>query len=200
MNDCGPFVERDSNRVERADIRDDAVAGRFCVAFRHERPKQAVPYHEYSGVVAIEVLRIGRVVHPMMRRRIEQIFEPRRHPPHRFGVDPELIEQVESLLRQNHRRREAEEGQRDPRCPGADDDAGPANTMPAIMRFMMMLPICIANDANVSLTRYLALMSEKLPSAASRAIMASEMARNRSGRLNFRCKAVKYPGERGGQW
>jgi hypothetical protein len=55
------------------------------------------------------------------------------------------------------------------------------------------------SEANVSLGRYLALTSDKLPSAASKAIAPSEMARNKSGRLNFRCKVSKRPGERGGQ-
>jgi len=41
--------------------------------------------------------------------------------------------------------------------------------------------------------RYLALINDKPPSAASMAIAPSEMARNRSGRSSFRCKVSKHP-------
>ena len=51
------------------------------------------------------------MMHAVMRRGVEQIFEPRRHAVYGLGMDPKLIEEVESLLRQNHRRRKAQESQ-----------------------------------------------------------------------------------------
>ncbi len=96
--------------------------------FLHEAPEQAIPDHQHAGIVAVEVARIGCMMHSMMRRRVEQVLEPAGHAVNGFGMNPKLIEQVEALLRQDHRRWKTQQGQRNPRGPGADDDAGPRLT------------------------------------------------------------------------
>src|ERR1700677_3082805 len=124
-HDGGPLVKCDANRIEGPDILHDAVAGRLLLALLGEGAEHPVPHHEHTGVVAVEVAWVRGVMHPVMRRRIEQVLEPARHALDRFRVNPELIEQVESLFGEDHGGRKAEKGERYPRNPGADDDAGP---------------------------------------------------------------------------
>src|SRR5208282_6232970 len=43
VNDAGPFMERDAQGIERAEVLDDAVAARLGIVFRHEGAEQLVP-------------------------------------------------------------------------------------------------------------------------------------------------------------
>src|ERR1700722_9022201 len=62
-DDGHPFVEGDSNRIECLDILDYAVARGLFIPFRGEGTEPAIPYHQHPGIVAIEITRVGRMMH-----------------------------------------------------------------------------------------------------------------------------------------
>src|ERR1700722_6783528 len=67
-----PFVEGNSNRVERRNIFDDSVGRRLIVPLRDEGSEQAVPHHQHAGIVAVEVAGIRRMMDAMMRGGVEK--------------------------------------------------------------------------------------------------------------------------------
>ena len=63
----------DPGRVERVDVLGEAVDDRLVLAL--ERAEQPVPDDEDAAVVAVEVLAVAAVVHPVVRRRVEHLLE-----------------------------------------------------------------------------------------------------------------------------
>src|SRR3984957_15050736 len=90
-----PFMESDDRGVVGMQRRHQAVTAWHVVALPREGSEQAVEHDEDAAVIAVEIFRIGGVVHAMMGGRVEHIFEPTefRYP---FGVQPELVERNKS--------------------------------------------------------------------------------------------------------
>jgi hypothetical protein len=64
-------------------------------------------------MIAIDVRRIGTVMRTMMRRRVEYGFQGSQRA-HKFGVNPELVEQPDRFHGHNHDWSEAEDRQPQP--------------------------------------------------------------------------------------
>ena len=86
-------MKRDQDRIVRNQRLHQPVAARQVVALGDEGAEQAVEHDQHAAVVAVEILGVDGMVHAMMRRRVEHIFQPAelRDP---LGVQPELVEQV----------------------------------------------------------------------------------------------------------
>ena len=87
-------MEGDDDGIVGAKRLQQTIAARQVVALDDEGAEDAVENDEHPAIVVVEIFGIGRVVHAMMRRRVQDIFEPTKfwNP---FRVQPELIEQVE---------------------------------------------------------------------------------------------------------
>ena len=96
-------------RIVAADRFDDPVS-RF-LAFVHERSEESVPDYQDTRVILIKIRFVNAVVHPMMRRCVEDPFD-RAEPLDEFRVDPELIDQIESVHHDEHPRGETEQHHR----------------------------------------------------------------------------------------
>ena len=72
----------------------EAVAARQIVALGNEGAEDAVENDEHPAVIVVDIFGIGRVMHAMMRGRVQYIFEPAK-PWNPIRVQPELIEQVQ---------------------------------------------------------------------------------------------------------
>ena len=64
-----------------------------------ERAEHAVPDDEDPGVVAVEGLLVGAVVHAVVGWRVEDELDRARQPADALGVDPELVDEADRLLR-----------------------------------------------------------------------------------------------------
>ena len=113
-------------RVEGADVLDDAVARQILFQLLDKGTEHAIPDDQRSSIVGIEIAWIGGVVDAVMRGRVEDEFEPAPHPADRLGVDPELINEVEAVDEGDQRRMEAEQHHRHLQHEHAGEQAGPA--------------------------------------------------------------------------
>ena len=84
-----------------------------------KRAEHPVPDDQRAGVVLVQILGIARVVHAMMRRRVEHPFQ-RAQLADQAGVDPELVERVEARHRGEPGRRKAHQRQRQVEDPGEE--------------------------------------------------------------------------------
>src|ERR1700739_1530072 len=101
-----PFVERDAHRIVGVNVLRQPEARSIGFALRLERPEPPGPDDQGAGMIAIDVARIGAVVHAMMRRRVHYPFErPQRA--YQLRMNPELVEQADRLHGQNHHWAEA---------------------------------------------------------------------------------------------
>lgn len=91
---------------------DDAIFDCLIRRFRFKRPEHFVPSDENTGIIAVKITRIGRMMHAVMRRRVHHRFKPARHPVNRFGVDPILIDEIESREKENQGWRKTEKEER----------------------------------------------------------------------------------------
>ena len=107
-------------RIVAVDRFDDAVRRLF--GFLYERAEEAVPNDQDARVVFIQVRIVHAVMYAMMRRRVEDVFE-RPESFYELRVDPELIDQVESVHHGEHPRSKTEKHDRrveDPVNQGAE--------------------------------------------------------------------------------
>src|SRR5687768_1914472 len=93
-------------RIVAAERFDDPVS-RFH-ALVHERPEDAVPDYQDTGIVLIKIRFIDAVMDAMMGRRVKDQLD-RAEPLDEFRVDPELIDQIESVHHYEHPRSEPEQ-------------------------------------------------------------------------------------------
>src|SRR5215470_9109158 len=102
-----PFVEGDDDGIVREQGLHQAVATRQVVALGREGTEHAVKNDEHPAIVVVEIFRIGSVVDAMMRRRVQDIFQPTElwNP---LRVQPELIEQIDCARDKDWRRLEPE--------------------------------------------------------------------------------------------
>ncbi len=71
-----------------------AINRRFALDFRRKSSEQLVPEDQNAGMIAVQIPDIGRMVHPMVRWCIENLFKPGRQPVNQLGMQPELVKQV----------------------------------------------------------------------------------------------------------
>jgi hypothetical protein len=79
-----------------------------------EGAEEAVPDDQDATVVAVEVDLVGAVVDTVVRGGVENELQRRRQLLHPLGVDPELVDETDRLLGEDHPGREAEQRQRRP--------------------------------------------------------------------------------------
>ena len=101
------LVEGDASRPEGADVFRQPVLRPLGLAL--EGAEHPVPDDQDAAVVAIEVDLVRAVVHAVMGRRVEDVLDRRRQLPHPLCVDPELVDQADRLLQEDHPRREADD-------------------------------------------------------------------------------------------
>lgn len=118
-------MEGGPEKVEAAELVDDAVARAIVVTFGLEGAEQAIPDDEHPGIVAIEVARVGGVVDAVVRGRVHHRLEPARHPPDYLGVNPELVDEVQAGDEEHHRGRKADQEQGQAEEEGEAEEAGP---------------------------------------------------------------------------
>lgn len=94
--DRDPLVRRHPQRVERVDVLGQPVAD--PLAFGFEGAEQPVPDDQDAAVVLVQVLRIGSVVYPVVRRGVHHELDWCPELPDPLGVDEELVEQADGLL------------------------------------------------------------------------------------------------------
>ena len=75
-------------------------------------------------MIAVKILHIGPVMHPVVGGSIEHPFQ-RSHPPDHLGVDPELVKQADRLHGHHHQGIKAQQGQPDPEEKSSAQKAGP---------------------------------------------------------------------------
>ena len=109
-NDVDPRLKHDAQRVVGRQRFDPAVTRLEVVALGDVGAKQAIKNYQHAAVVGIEIFKIGRVVHPVRRRRVDDAFKKAklRDP---LGVNPELIEQIDRKSHQNDLWRKAQQRQ-----------------------------------------------------------------------------------------
>ena len=118
--ECAGLVEGDRDRVMRAERLDDAVARRVGFQFGHEAAEQFVPDDEDASIVGVEIARIGGVMDAVMGGRVHHRLEPARHPADGLGMDPELVDEIQTADEEDEERVEADEDQRQ----AEQDEAG----------------------------------------------------------------------------
>jgi hypothetical protein len=114
LGNANPFMKGRPEQVETVEILDDAILDIFFIRFRFIAAEQLVPDDEDTGIIAVKIARIGRMMDAVVRRRVHHRLEPARHPVDRFGMDPILIDQIETRDEENQRRRKADQEQRHP--------------------------------------------------------------------------------------
>lgn len=112
-----PSMSVDPNRVETFDRFDDAVSG--FLGLGDEGSKELVPNNKYAGVVLIEVRIVNAMMHPMVRRSVQDVFK-RAEVADEFRVYPELVDQVETVHQGEHPRCKTEQHDRSIKYPMQD--------------------------------------------------------------------------------
>ncbi len=87
---CGP------KDIVVGQIFDDAIIDFFIRGFRFKCAEHLVPRDEYASIVAVDIAGIGRMMHAVMRWRVHHRLKPAWHPVNRFGMDPILVDEIES--------------------------------------------------------------------------------------------------------
>lgn len=88
--------------------------------FRDERAEKSVPENENSGVIFVEIMIVRAVMNAMMRRRVENIFDRRRQFFDFLRVNPELVDQIQSVHRRECPERKTEKSERQIKNPVRD--------------------------------------------------------------------------------
>ena len=98
-----PFVKRRPDQVEAAELPDNSVNGPLIVPLCLKGAKHPVPDDKDTSVIAVEIARVDRVMHAVVRRRVHHRLKPARHSRNYFGMNPELVDQVERRDEKDHR-------------------------------------------------------------------------------------------------
>ncbi len=113
-------MEGEGERIETVDGLGDAEATRLGGVFFHEGTKQPVPDDEHSGEVAIDIVGVAGVVHPVVGGGVEDPLQPAKLA-HHLGVDEELKTQAQEHGGHHGLGRETDEDHGDPEQPHAGD-------------------------------------------------------------------------------
>ena len=111
LADADPFVEDAPEQVERAQLFHDPVTDFLALDLFGKCAKYAVPDDESSGIISVQIARVGCVVDSMMAWRVHDKFYPARKLANGFSVNPELVNEVNCANKQQHCRMEAQKGQ-----------------------------------------------------------------------------------------
>ena len=125
LGDADPFMKHAPQQVERAQLLDDAIADFFALDFLGKGAEHAVPNNEGTGVIAVQITRVGCVMDAVMAGRVHDIFEPAREFVNRLGMNPELIDEIECADEQQHRGMKAQKCQRYPEDKTKRDKTSP---------------------------------------------------------------------------
>ena len=104
-------MERDHDGVMAVDRIEGAV-GRLLL-LGSEGPEQAVPDDQDAAEVAVEILVVAGVVHPMVRGRVEHPLE-RPESTDELGMDEELVAEADAVRRDDPQGVKPEQWQRQP--------------------------------------------------------------------------------------
>ena len=101
-------------RLQLPDVEGIDLLGQPVVrtgVFGLEAAEQPVPQDEDAAVIPVQVLLVHAVVHPVMRRRVEDEFDGPPKLSDALGVDPELIDEIDREAGEHHPRRDAQQRQ-----------------------------------------------------------------------------------------
>ncbi len=126
LSDADPFMKHGPDQVEGAQLLYDAIMDVLVISFSLECAEHPIPDDESSGVIAVKVQRVCGVMHAVVTGRVHHRFEPARHPANRFGVDPELIDQIYRAHEQAHHRMKTEHYNGNSEDEAECEEAGPA--------------------------------------------------------------------------
>lgn len=110
------------------------------VGLRNEGTEKAVPNDQNAGIIPVKIVLIHAVVHAVVRRRIENELDHAGKPVDEFGMDPELVDQIESVHEQKHPRGKSEKHYRrveDPVQDAAEPTLTDGNTEVEMLTRMM---------------------------------------------------------------
>ncbi len=99
-------------KIERAELFDNAITDALAFNLFGKGPEQTVPDDEGAGIIGVEISRVGGVMDAVVAGRVHDIFKPARQFSNGFGMDPELVDQIDSAAEQYHRRVKAQKGKR----------------------------------------------------------------------------------------
>lgn len=105
------------------DVPGEAIYRTFFLGLKST--EHAVPDDEHTGVVLVQVLQIGCMMHTVMGGSIENKLNGAGQFADSLRMDPELVNKADGLHGHHHRRMEAKEGHPDPEKEGAGEVAGP---------------------------------------------------------------------------
>lgn len=106
-------------------IFNDAIFNFLVRCFRFKRSEHLVPSDKNTGIVAVEIARIGGMMHAVMRRRIHDRLKPARHAVNRFGMNPILVDEIETCEKEDECGWKAQEKQRHPEKEAEREKPGP---------------------------------------------------------------------------
>lgn len=118
-------MEGHPKQVEAAQLLYNAIADRLIAHFFGKGAEHLVPDDEHAGIIPVQIARVGRVMNAVVAGRIHHRFKPAGEAVHHFGMDPELVDQVDRPAEQDHRRMKADEHQRQAEDKADGDKARP---------------------------------------------------------------------------
>ena len=116
---------------------DDAVPGLF--SFLNKRAKQSVPNDQRTSVVFVQILIVNAVVNTVMRWRVKDRFQP-AEATDKFGMNPELVNEIKTVHQCKHPRREPQQhdrGVKDPMRDPREPTLASGNTQIEMLTRMM---------------------------------------------------------------
>lgn len=94
-------MARNSQRVERSKIIDNAVADSFLFIFFHKSAKQSIPNYKHTAIICIKILGVSRMVYAVVGGRAKNKFYPPRKFTDRLCVYKKLIKQIDGADKDN---------------------------------------------------------------------------------------------------
>ncbi len=125
LRNADPFMKGSPKNIEIIEIFDDAILDVFGIGFRFIGSEYLVPDDENTGIISVEIARVGRMMNAVVRWRVHHRLEPARHPVDRFGMNPILVNQIQPHEEEYQRRWEAEEKQWQPKDEADGQKPGP---------------------------------------------------------------------------
>ena len=117
--DIDPLMGSDPEWIVGMDVPGEAIYRTFFLGLKST--EHAVPDDEHTGVVLVQVLQIGCMMHTVMGGSIENKLNGAGQFADSLRMDPELVNKADGLHGHHHRRMEAKEGHPDPEKEGAGE-------------------------------------------------------------------------------
>ena len=119
-------MDRHFEGIEGGDIAHQTIARYILLQLLNKGVEQTVPDDQRADIIGVQITRIGGVVDPVVRGRVHHRLKPTQHFADHFGVDPELIEQIDAANKNDQCRMEADQHQRNAQHKHAGEHAGSA--------------------------------------------------------------------------